>query len=44
MSTSKSLIDLCTTKQSVKMKKFSLDIIYKILVVIKFWQSVKRFV
>ena len=43
MSTSKTLTDLCAIKQSVKINTF-VDIVDNVLVVIEFWQCIKKFV
>ena len=44
MSTSKTLADLCAVKQSAEIKNAFVDIVCNVLVVKRFWQSIKKFV
>ena len=42
MSILKILTDLCVIRQRVKVKNTFADIVYKVLVVQKFWQNIKN--
>ena len=41
---SKSLTDLCFTKQRIKTKNTFAKVLYSVLVIIRYWQNIKKFV
>ena len=44
MCTSKIFIDLCYTKQRIKIKSTFVKVVYSVLVVKMYWQNIKKFV
>ena len=44
MCISKILTDLCFTKQRIKTKNAFVRVVYSVLVVIMYWQNIKKFV